>query len=400
MALIPNASNKASKGVNEIYGLVTTGIKSGSLSAVADKYRRDLAVGKDTSGGLYDETKPAQTKEDNTNRFPIDPEKPSDISSPSKTTGSGGNTNNSNDSKIIASIGKGWDDTGDLISSTKKSLSTSKNYIGNLGKVRDQYISALDNYKKKTDDAITGNKTLIEQNQKKDLDTLAGDTRKSMDNTNVMLGIKGASGGSASRAAARAIAESAGKTRAGVLTSYGDETSKQNQAAQNALEEYNTKRSQAYEWEKEARKQALDDYNEQKDALERLSKNKSGWKESDIKALSDRNLNKLLSGISDIQNKAKSFRDNLAAKYMEYGGLADALDVAAVDVDAPAELDTPDFSETIDLTDPNNAEDWFDPQNNQGKKIKVKSRDAAGNPIAYEDAAGNEVDENGDPITA
>lgn len=323
-------------------------------------------------------------------------QKPSDINSSPKSSGSG---SSSNDSRVIAAIGQGWDDTDDVIKSTSKALDTSKNYINNLGKVRDQYLKALQDYKGKTDEAITGNKKLIEQNQKKDLDTLAGDTRKSIDNTNVMLGVKGASGGSASKAAARAIGQSAGKQRASVLTSYGDQTSKQNQAAQDALDEFNLKTEQAYEWEKTARQQALDDYNEEKAALDRLKSKKSGWKSSDIKAMSDKNLNKLLSGLSDIQTKAANFRANLAAKMVEYGGLADALDVASVNVDTPAELDTPKFDENIDFNDPNNAEDWFDP-NNTGKKIKVKSRDALGNPIAYEDIDGNEVDENGDPITA
>ncbi len=311
----------------------------------------------------------------------------------------GGGSGSSSNQKVLDSIGRGWDDVGDVISTAKNSLGSSKNYISNLGKVRDQYLKSLDTYKAKQDAAIAGNKTLIEQNQKKDLDTLAGQTRKSIDNTNVMLGVKGASGGSASRMAARAIGESAGKSRAGVLTSYGDETSKQNQAAQNAVEEYKTKREQAYEWEKTARKQAEDEYNAQKKALDRLNNKKSGWKESDLKAESDKNLSNLLNSIGNIQAQAKAFRDNLAAKYTEYGGLADELESASVGIDTPAELDTPDFSENIDLNDPNNAEDWFDP-NNTGKKIKVKSRDALGNPVAYEDAAGNEVDENGTPISA
>lgn len=316
----------------------------------------------------------------NTPNYKPVPQTPKDINS-SSNSGSGSRSS-SNDSKMIALIGKGWDDADDSISSTKKALSTSKNYISNLSKVRDKYIESLDNYKKKTDDAITGNKTLIEKNQKKDLDTLAGDTRKSMDNTNVMLGVKGASGGSASRAAARAIASSAGKTRANVLNFYGDEMSRQNQKSRQAVEDYNIKRNQAYKWEKEARQQAMDDYNEAKSALDRLSKKKSGWKDDDIKAMSDRNLNKLFGSLSEINSRAKNFRDSLAAKYAEYGGLADELAVAAVDVDAPAELDTPDFDENIDLTDPNNVEDWYYP-NKTGKRV-IKGYDAIGNPI-YED---------------
>ncbi len=114
-------------------------------------------------------------------------------------------------------------------------------------------------------------------------------------------------------------------------------------------------------------------------------KNKaSGWKEADIAAASDKNLNSFMGSLNAIQQEAKNFRDDLAAKMTEYGGLSDALDVAAVGVDAPAELDTPTFNENIDLTDPNNAEDWYDP-NKIGTRV-LKGYDAMGNPI-YEDVA-------------
>lgn len=396
MALIPGASNWLTKGINEAYGLAATGMSGpkngnyGGLTGAYQKFKRDLAKGKEVAGGFYDnniaiksasasdgggEVAGASTDKGSVMLGPDN--KPRDINSQS----SGGGSNS--DGKIINAIGRGWDDAGDVISDTKKSLGSSQNYINNLGKVRDQYLKSIDNYKKKTDDAIVGNKTLIEQNQKKDLDVLAGDTRKSMDNTNVMLGVKGASGGSASRAAARAIAQSAGKQRAKTLTAYGDETSKQNLASKNAAEEYATKREQAYEWEKTSRQQAMDDYNAQKKALDRLSSKKSGWKDADIKAASDKNLNNLMGSLNAIMVQAKNFRDNLANKMSEYGGLADELDSASVAVDAPAELDTPVFNENIDLTDPNNAEDWYDPKNT-GKRV-IKGYDALGNPI-FEDA--------------
>lgn len=356
--------------------------------SLADAYK----VAKNTAGGFLGKKAEASSggntsvlgandKKDNSYNISSGamhgPERPADLNSPAKSSGSSSNQ------KVLDSIGKGWGDAGDSIGSVKKSLESSKNYISNLGKVRDKYLTSLDGYKKKTDDAITGNKTLIEKNQGKDLDSLAQDTRKSMDNTNVMLGVKGASGGSASRQASRAIASKAGKERAGVLTAYGDETSKQNQASVNAMEEYTTKRTQAYEWEKTAREQAVDEYNEQKRALDRLKKKSSDWEKEDLEAESDKNLSKLLSSLGSIQNSARAFRDNLAAKYTEYGGLADELDVASVYVDAPAELDTPEFDENIDLNDPNNAEDWYNPQK-QGKKV-IKSYDALGNPIYEED---------------
>ncbi|MFA5993367.1 MAG: hypothetical protein WC823_00235 [Parcubacteria group bacterium] len=405
MALIPKASNIVTKGINEAYGILATGFtkpsqkgsNTSALGAMYDKFKSDLAKGKENVGGFYDNNIKVQnasaSEGDNSydNRNASTDEEtqqlqkngPASLYAKAKNGGSG---SSSNDSRIIGSIGKGWDEAGGVIGDTKKSLNSSQNYINNLGKVRDQYLTSIDNYKKNTDSAIAGNKTLIEQNQKKDLDSLAKDTRKSMDNTNVMLGVKGASGGSASRMAARAISESAGRERASRLTERGDQMSSQNQAAQNALDDYNTKRGQAYEWEKTAREQAMEEYTAQKKALDRLNNKKSGWKEADIAALSDKNLNSFMGSINAIQQQAKAFRDNLSAKMSEYGGLADALDTAAVGVDAPAELDTPQFDETIDITDPNNAEDWYNPDKSGKITKKFKGYDAMGNPI-YEDEA-------------
>lgn len=368
-----------SLGGRVIKGIVTPGgilgkqASASTLGAEAQKFKNDIEANDrdERNANTNEETQQLQTGGNG----------PSDIYAPGKFNGS---SISSADREKIANIGKGWDNMGDEFKATDKSLKSSKNYISNLGKIRDRYLNSIEEYKKKTDTAIAGNKALIEENQKKDLDVLAGDTRKSMDNTNVMLGVKGASGGSASRAASRAIASSAGRARAGVLTARGDQISEQNQASENALEDYNTKRAQAYEWEKTAAKEAMEEFKSQQEALDRLKKNSSDWKEEDIKAESDNNLQKLMSSLFTIQSQAKNFRDNLAAKMTEYGGLADELDIAAVGVDAPAELDTPEFSENIDLTDPNNATDWYDP-NNTGKPARViKGYDALGNPI-YDD---------------
>lgn len=303
--------------------------------------------------------------------------KPTDLNTPGKSSGSG-----SSNAGVISAIGRGWEDSEDVLSDTRKSLNSSKNYISNLGRVRDQYLTSIDNYKKRTDEAIAGNKTLIEKNQKEELDNLAGDTKTTMDKTNVMLGA--ASNGSAGRAFARKIATDAGKERAKVLTARGDQTSYQNQAAANAVEEYNTKREQAYEWEKTAKEQALAEFKAQERALERLKNKASGWKDSDIKAESDKNLNNFMGSLNAIMVQAKGFRDNLSAKMTEYGGLADELDVASIGVDAPAELDTPEFTENIDFTDPNNTADYYDP--NAGKGKVIKGYDALGNPI-YDETA-------------
>lgn len=318
--------------------------------------------------------------------FPIAPTKTTQVGSGAPSldgaTGSSDNAEKNRSAEARKVIGAGWDDSGDIIKSTGNALDSSKKYISNLGKVRDQYLKANDSFKQKTDEAIAGNKTLIERNQKEELDDLAGDLRKSTDNTNVMLGLKGASGGSAARAASRALAESAGKTRSQVLKARGDEMSTQNQEAQNALEQYNLRREQAYKWEEDERKRAIMEYEADKKAVERLKGKVPEWKQQDLEAESDNRLRSLLTQLTEISARAKTFRDALAAKMSEFGGSADELENAAVTVDAPAELQTPDFSETIDLENPENAEDFFDPTKT-GKRV-IKGYDSFGNPI-YED---------------
>lgn len=279
-------------------------------------------------------------------------------------------------------IGAGWDDSGGIIKSTGSSLDLSRKFISNLGKVRDQYLKANDAYKTKSDEAIAGNKTLIEKNQKEELDDLARDTRKSVDNTNVMLGLKGASGGSAARAASKAIATSAGRSRADLLKARGDEFSMMNRESENATEQYNLRREQAYKWEEDSRKQALLEYEADKKAIDRLKGKVPKWRQQDLEAESDNRLRTLLATLSDISARAKTFRDVLSAKMTEFGGSASELENAAVNIDAPAELQTPDFSENIDLTNPENAEDFYDPTKT-GKRV-IKGYDSFGNPV-YED---------------
>lgn len=409
-----------------------SGGKTSALSSMYDKYKSDLAKAKSAAGGLFGSTAHAaessggggNSTNSNLSSFKgsLGNALGSSKTSSSKGVGGGGGSaskaagsasaaasaadkarkaaekaQQEAEDKIRNSINQGYDASGSEFDAASSALDTSNNYINNLGTTRDSYLGALDSYKNKTDAAIAGNKKLIEQNQKRDLGDLAGETRKSVDNTNIMLGIKGASGGSASKAAARAISASAGKQRAGILTSYGDEFSQQNQAAENAKQEYNTKRKQAYEWETTSREQALDSYNEAKTALDMAKTSKTGYQTADTKALSDRNLQKLLMSLTTIQAQARAFRDNLAAKMTDYGAGTDALNVANVNVDAPAELDTPVFDENIDLNNPNNAEDWYDPTKS-GKRIVV-GKNALGQSV---DENGNviEVDENGNPIAA
>ena len=388
MALIQNANNFITKSINEGASLSKAAL-TGGLGAVAQKFAKDVAVGAITPGGymnplgLSSSDLPSGGSGTTNVPNPQNTVAPSSLAAAAKSMSGGGTTSNQ---KALDNIGKGGDDTGDSIKAAEKNVGSMKDAISNLGKVKDQYLKANDTYQAKTNDAIAGNKELINKNQQKDLNTLAADTRKSADSTNIMLGVKGASGGSASIAAGNAIAAAAGKTRAATLTSYGDEFSKQNQAAQDATDAYNLRVQQADQWESEARQQAMIDYQNAEDAIKRL-KNKSGdWKASDLKAESSKNLDNLMSSLNNINTTASNFRTNLSAKYEEYGGKADELNSAAVTVDAPAELQTPDFSASYDYTDPNNATDFFDP-NATGKTRVIKGYDALGNPIYQDELA-------------
>lgn len=376
IATDPFGVNKKGKTVVDASGnmSVTYGTKGSNLGAIGQKYANDLNAANSSNDKGYLPIAP--TKTNTSSDAPVLP----------TVSAQGSGSEDNRKAKIAENIGKSWDDTGDSIKSTGKELDSEGKFISNLGKVRDKYLESNDKYKQKTDEAIAGNKTLIEKNQQGELDDLAGDLRKNVKNTQIMLGVKGASGGSASRAAASALGSAAGKDRASILTTRGNEMSEQNQAAADALEQYNLRRKQAYDWEEEARKQAITDYEADRKALDRLKKNSDKWKQEDLDAESNSRLQDLLTSLATISARAKTFRDTLAAKMTEFGGSADELENASVSVNAPSELNTPDFNENIDLTtsDPN-AEDFYDP-NNTGKRV-IKGYDAFGNPIYADELA-------------
>lgn len=288
--------------------------------------------------------------------------------------------------EVAKMIGSGWDDSNDLLKDTSNALGKTKNVVSNLGKVKKQFLSANDEYKRKTDEAIAGNKLVVEKNQKDELDDLAEDTRNSADNAAIMLGVKGASGGSASKAASRAISKSAGKARATVLKSRGDEFSGLTQEEEKARLLHEQRIKDADEWEQNAKSQALAELESDLKALDRLKKNKSKWREEDIKAESDARLGSFMQNLANISARAKTIREGISNTMSNFGGAVSELESAAIDVTPPAELMTPDFSENIDLQTENNAEDFFDPAN-AGKQRVIIGRDALGNPIYADDPA-------------
>lgn len=364
-------------------GLQQTGqaVMSGNLGAIAKR----LKQGMDTPGGFVGAkvaANPGVPKSSTPGVTYGLQGPPAPLKDLSDTTGASERAAGNASAEARKIIGAGWEDAEEVLSGTKKTLEDSGKTISQLGKVRDQYLKANDDHFAKTGEAIAGNKTLIEKNQGSELDELGGDVRDSVKNASLMLGIKGASGGSASKAASKAIAKGAGKNRQAILKTRGDEFSAQKQAEENAQEEYDLRRNQAYEWEKTAREQAFNELKSALASVKKLSSKAGTYKEKDQEAESDKYLTRFLNNLAEISALGRTIRDNAYSKYQEFGGSVAELEAASVNVDPPSELMTPDFDADIDLEEGEDAEDFFDP-NKTGKRVIVGT-DAFGNPI-YED---------------
>lgn len=285
----------------------------------------------------------------------------------------------------INSIGKDWSDTDSDISSAGKSLKQMQGaigYIGNAGEaLRDAYQRNLD--KKK--EAVAGNRELIGKNQTSTLRDQADELRNSIFNKNLILG-GGAS--SASGAAARLLQKAMGKNRQAVLTQSGDQISEQNQKEQDAVETHSTMREASYEWEKRQRAEMISKYNDTKAALDRLKKKVPEWKQADIDKESDSNLKNLLSQIGDVSAQAKSYRDYINQIITGKNDEATAAEMEAIGINAPAALDTPEFSDQIDMPiDGSQVQDdatsYYNPNVTGKKRIGT---DIFGNPLTYDEA--------------
>lgn len=280
------------------------------------------------------------------------------------------------------SIISGWTDTGASVERAQQAQQRAQNAVSNLGRVRDQVVNSLDSLRQRKHDAISGNETLIQRNQRGALDNLADIVRRKMDSTNVALGA--ANDGSAGRMAGRAIAGEAGRNRANIFTQFGDQFSQQQQARKQAQEEFDTGRRNAYEWEDERRRTAEADLVEQGQALQHLLNNRNVWQDEDLRAMATERLNAFISSLASATGNYGAIRSGIEDTMTEYGGRAEELDNAATGILPPAELDTPKFSPDIDITQ-TTQDDWYDPQNSKNKpERKIAGYDAYGNPI-YED---------------
>lgn len=285
---------------------------------------------------------------------------------------------------LSSMIGKGWDDVSTKgASSALKSLSKD---MGMLSNARDAYLQASLERKAAKENAIAGNKELIDRYQTKDLRNLGGQLRSKVLNTNIALGAAGS--GSAGLAASRALARENAVNRSNVLTEYGDEMSAQNRQQQLIEPEYQAERQKAYDWEERNKRSLIENFNIQKKALDRLKSKVPDWKKEDLENENANNLNSLLQGLASIEATARSFRDNLYSTYYGMQDEASALRTENLNIQAPSELDTPDFSPELDMTGLENEEydttDYYRPST----KLKKKTgRSIFDNPLIFEEEA-------------
>jgi hypothetical protein len=280
-------------------------------------------------------------------------------------------------------IGKGWNDV-----STKDASSALKSLSGDMGmlsKARDAYLKAAEDRKIAKENAITGNKQLVDNYQTKDLRNLGTQLRSKVLNTNLALGAAGS--GSAGMASARALAKENAVSRSNVLTDYGDEMSRQNQQESLIEPEYQSERTKAYDWEERNKRSLVENYNIQKKALDRLKSKVPDWKKKDLENENDNNLQGLLQGLASIEASAKSYRDNLYSTYYGMADSAAAMGDENLGIQGPAELQTPEFDPNMDMSGLEDgtydATDYYRP--NTLKKKTGKS--IFDNPLIYEEQA-------------
>lgn len=376
--------------------------KAGSIAkATLGKVALPVSVGVGLFGnagkaGMSDEEEQAlirrdngivNLKNDNNYQAPNLSGVPADAASAIPDIGSGQSgqqTSAARTSQSLANmIGRGWDNlsTGDV----SKAVKSYGGSIGMLSKARDAYLAASEQRKAAKEAAILGNKQLIDKYQTGDLRNLGAQLRSKTLNTNLALGA--ASGGSAGLAAARALAKQNAMERANTLTQYGDEISAQNRQQSLIEPEYQAERQKAYDWEARNKQSLVENYNIQKKALDRLKGKVPEWKQKDLENENDDNLRNLLSGLASIESQARSSRDNLYNTYYGMMDEATAMGDANLNIQAPSQLDTPEFDPSLDMTGLEDTEyetgDYYRPS---AKLKRKEGRSIFDNPLVFEEA--------------
>ncbi len=315
------------------------------------------------------------------------PTPPKATTPPKKNLGANAKAISTKNSKVTDSIGRDWNDQDDLLKNAGKSVAGLDTLKGSLGAARDTLLQSYDNQYGKKKEQIAGNKELIVKNQGSTLKDQADALRKSIFNSNLVLG-----GGmsSASGAAARALAASMGKNRQNILTQAGDQISEENQNEVNATDEHEMMRKAAYDWEEKQKNELIAQFKVTDAALKRLRNKVPDWKQADIDNESESHLQNFLQGLNEINATAKNYRDYingiLTGKYNE----AQAVDAAAIGIDTPAALDTPTFNDSVVLPNDGSgaqvdetATDFYNPANTPKKRVNT---DIFGNPLTFDEA--------------
>ncbi|NTW30269.1 MAG: hypothetical protein HGA33_03255 [Candidatus Moranbacteria bacterium] len=294
------------------------------------------------------------------------------------------------DAKAREMVGSAWKDSGDLIKGEKSSLATMAEEMKKLPTLRDRTKTSAKTYLDKANEAVSGNKTLIQKKQKEDLDKVAEDVSKNIFNTNINLGALRASNSSAAGRFAKVLGKQAGQQRKETLEGYGTQTAEQDQTAADELERYNLRLKEADDWYTENFKAAKAEYDRLNSRIKELASKADDWEKEDLKAASDKNLQKFAARIAEADGKMQTFAQNLREIAKEQGLRIDELESAQIDINTPAELQVPDYTDewSIDGLD-SGAVDWYDNTDPEKapKDKKIIGHDIFGNPIYEETVA-------------
>lgn len=307
-----------------------------------------------------------------------------DPADPGYDGGSGGGTTREQKERAKL-IGAGWDDMEDELSNTTKMVSEYAGELdGRLGNLRKSYLSAIDESERQDNEAIGGQRTLVDKERNTELGKVAADARKGFFQANTLYG--GPKGSSAGMMAQKGVQGMAEKSRKQVLDEVGVMLSELGQKEQEVKITAERQRSDVYDMEKQLKEEAMAEFNDSMKALKRLKEKKSGWKQKDLDSQSDSYLAKLANSIATISAQAKARRNQIHAAEYEIGNQIKDLRQKAALTFAPPELE----ADKIDLGEAINPgqseEDFFNPNADERKRISSKVKNIL-DELDQEDAA-------------
>jgi hypothetical protein len=307
-----------------------------------------------------------------------------DPAEPGYDGGSGGGTTREQKERAKL-IGAGWDDMEDELSNTTKMVSDYAGELdGRLGDLRKSYLSAIDESERQDNEAIGGQKTLVDKERNTELGKVAADARKGFFQANTRYG--GPKGSSAGMMAQKGVQGMAEKSRKEVLDEVGVMLSELGQKEQEVKVVSERQRKDVYDMEKQLKDEAMAEFNDSMKALKRLTEKKKGWKQKDLDSQSDSYLAKLANSIATISAQAKARRDQIHSAEYEIGNQIKDLRQKAALTFAPPELE----ADKIDLGEAINPgqseEDFFNPNAEERKRISSKVKNIL-DELDQEDAA-------------